>query len=751
MKIINTILLTLIFSISGLSQTLEDKWITVNKDGCQVLDPYYSEGSSCTWDGGCQNGKANGFGKLLKYQNGEYESTFEGEYKNGIREGKGKFTHKDGTVREGLFENGQMIGKGTMISEDGQKYVGDFINYRMHGYGTATFPNGAHFEGFVVADNFYTGVYTDYDGTKTYIQQGYPVSKISEEKSNYEPKLGIRVTEYFDENWKRCKQKDASYYRMVTYKSPNKPEGIIKDYYISGQIQSDFTAVYLDYDDEGKNFHEGEATWYHKNGKIEQKRYYMNNKINGKNTFYYDNGQVASEANYNHGVLNGEWKQWYKTGNLKLVAYFENGTLLENKYIEYDENGIGAIVYNENFYLNKSNWEANYEGSKSAVNNDNQLEFNVSSDNIIGRWSYISLDQNSDYSIESIVQKKNGKDNIGYGILFGFKDLDNYFQFLVSGNGMFMINSMFEGINMEISKWTSSDYINKGSARNQLKVIKIDDTFVFSINGQVVKREESSILRGNNYGMLVGGKGDFILENITVKEFVSNEEIANRTPKAKTAIESEWKGNGTGFFIDKNGYIATNYHVVENAKEIEVEYIRNGVKQTFSAEVIQSDKQNDISIIKIKSNSFQPFSNIPYNFKTQISDVGSNVFALGYPMALSLMGTEIKFTDGKISSKTGMQGDITTYQISVPIQPGNSGGPLFDYDGNLVGITSSGVNRELDITENVNYAIKTSYLRNLVDVLPYQLTMPNDKAILSKTLTEKIKVLSDYVVLIKIR
>ena len=120
-------------------------------------------------------------------------------------------------------------------------------------------------------------------------------------------------------------------------------------------------------------------------------------------------------------------------------------------------------------------------------------------------------------------------------------------------------------------------------------------------------------------------------------------------------------------------------------------------------------------------------------------------------MALSLMGTEIKFTDGKISSKTGIQGDITTYQISVPIQPGNSGGPLFDYDGNLIGITSSGVNRELDITENVNYAIKSSYLKNLVDVLDYKLSLPNDKLIANKTLTEKIKILSDYVVLIKIK
>jgi serine protease Do len=98
-----------------------------------------------------------------------------------------------------------------------------------------------------------------------------------------------------------------------------------------------------------------------------------------------------------------------------------------------------------------------------------------------------------------------------------------------------------------------------------------------------------------------------------------------------------------------------------------------------------------------------------------------------------------------------MQGDITSYQISVPIQPGNSGGPLFDFDGNLIGITSSGVNRKLDITENVNYAIKSSYLKNLIDVLDYKLTLPNDTSISHMTLTEKIKELSDYVVLIKIK
>ena len=144
-------------------------------------------------------------------------------------------------------------------------------------------------------------------------------------------------------------------------------------------------------------------------------------------------------------------------------------------------------------------------------------------------------------------------------------------------------------------------------------------------------------------------------------------------------------------------------------------------------------------------------SDIPYNFKTRSVDIGTEIFALGYPMALSLMGKDIKFTDGKISSKTGLGGDITTYQIQVPIQPGNSGGPLFDFKGNLIGITSSGINRKLDLTENVNYAIKSSYLLNLIDVLPETITLPSSTQLASKKLTEQIKILSDYVVLIKVR
>lgn len=209
---------------------------------------------------------------------------------------------------------------------------------------------------------------------------------------------------------------------------------------------------------------------------------------------------------------------------------------------------------------------------------------------------------------------------------------------------------------------------------------------------------------------------------------------------------TDWKSKGSGFFIDKKGYIVTNYHVIENGNIFEIEVTSNGYTSSYKAEILSIDKQNDLAILKINSPNFKPLVNLSYNFDNNIKDTGSSVFALGYPLT-EIMGNEIKFTDGKISSKSGFQGDITTYQISVPIQSGNSGGPLFDENGNLVGITSSGVNKQ--IADNANYAIKTSYLKLLIDSTNDEIELPQSSELVDKTLTEQIKILSEYVVMIK--
>ena len=194
---------------------------------------------------------------------------------------------------------------------------------------------------------------------------------------------------------------------------------------------------------------------------------------------------------------------------------------------------------------------------------------------------------------------------------------------------------------------------------------------------------------------------------------------------------NEW--SGTGFAL-KDGYVVTNYHVVDGAQTITIKGVKGDFNKSYIAEVIGSDKINDLALLKISDPSFQGFGTIPYSITSTTSEVGEDVFVLGYPL-ISTMGDEIKLTTGIISSKTGYQGDVALYQISAPIQPGNSGGPLFDKKGNIIGVVSA----KHSGAENVGYAIKSSYLRNLVESCASTSIIPTNNSVSTLPLTGKVK------------
>jgi S1-C subfamily serine protease len=212
-----------------------------------------------------------------------------------------------------------------------------------------------------------------------------------------------------------------------------------------------------------------------------------------------------------------------------------------------------------------------------------------------------------------------------------------------------------------------------------------------------------------------------------------------------SSTSSNAKSSGTGFAISSDGFIVTNYHVVEGAQIIKVRGIKGNFSKTYNAEIIIEDKNNDIAIIKIDEPDFTNFGTVPYTINSDITDVGSSVYALGYPL-LSSMGDEVKLTNGIISSKTGFQGDITTYQISVPVQPGNSGGPLFNSKGEIVGIISS----KHMAAENASYAIKTNYLKNLIQAMNIAPTLPSNNTISNKGLSEQVKFVKEFVYILEI-
>lgn len=202
-------------------------------------------------------------------------------------------------------------------------------------------------------------------------------------------------------------------------------------------------------------------------------------------------------------------------------------------------------------------------------------------------------------------------------------------------------------------------------------------------------------------------------------------------------ISNRW--SGTGWALG-NGYLVTNNHVAEDARSIIVKGIDGNYNTGYTAEVVATDKVNDIAILKINDSRFNGYGVLPYGVSARIADVGEDVFVLGYPLTQT-MGYEIKLTNGIVSSLTGFKGDVSLYQMTAPIQPGNSGGPMFDKNGNVIGIVvSSHAN-----AENVEYAIKTAYLKILIESAGLNIVFPNNNTISAMSLPEKVKRVKNFV------
>jgi S1-C subfamily serine protease len=207
--------------------------------------------------------------------------------------------------------------------------------------------------------------------------------------------------------------------------------------------------------------------------------------------------------------------------------------------------------------------------------------------------------------------------------------------------------------------------------------------------------------------------------------------------------------SGSGFFISTGGIIATNAHVVEKAKNIEISIVNEIGNFTYKAKVLLADSSNDVALLQIDDVNFRVLSTLPYGF-TERADTGEKVFTIGYPLN-DIMGSNFKVTDGIISAISGIADDVRYLQISVPLQPGNSGGPLFNKEGNIIGLTSAKLNSKAVGTEieNVNYAIKASYLVSLYNMLPNSEKLGASSAMAGKQLQEQVKVLKNYVCIIK--
>jgi S1-C subfamily serine protease len=172
--------------------------------------------------------------------------------------------------------------------------------------------------------------------------------------------------------------------------------------------------------------------------------------------------------------------------------------------------------------------------------------------------------------------------------------------------------------------------------------------------------------------------------------------------------------SGTGFFITDDGYLITNYHVVKDATKVRLVTSAG----TIASKVVQVDQANDIALLKADG-QFEPLPIV----SSRTAQLGSTVATIGFPDP-SLQGYSPKLAKGEIASLAGIQDDSRYFQISVPVQPGNSGGALVDDLGNVIGIVSAKLDESVALAasgalpENVNYAVKSSLILSFLESAP---------------------------------
>ncbi|NKB58080.1 MAG: trypsin-like serine protease [Alphaproteobacteria bacterium] len=174
-------------------------------------------------------------------------------------------------------------------------------------------------------------------------------------------------------------------------------------------------------------------------------------------------------------------------------------------------------------------------------------------------------------------------------------------------------------------------------------------------------------------------------------------------PGPHTAAEKNVK-TGTGFFVTHEGHLLTNAHVVHGCKNITL--LRVGDTR-LSASILAEDRDADLALLK---SSAQP--NDIANFRSGKGiRVGNDIVTYGFPLT-GILSSEGNFSKGSVAAMSGMDDRASLMQISAPVQPGNSGGPLLDYGGNVVGVIVSKLSAVKvvlatgDIPQNVNFAIK---------------------------------------------
>ena len=615
-----------------------------------------------------------------------------GEWKNDQMHGQGNIFFGSGNKYIGEWKHNKRDGHGTAVWANGDKYVGEWKNDFKHGFGTAIWSNG----------NKYAGEWQN-------------------DQQHGQGNFIWTDSRVWNGKWEDGSFIDGKKYAAGEFNNSSKISNlpICKN---SPQIGGD---KYWD-DCIGKYTWDSESEWRgdHYEGA------WKDNIMHGSGTYTFANGNI-----YIGELINGK-----RHG--QGTAIWSNGDKYEGNWINDLRNGYGiSISVSGNKYLGEhkegfrhgqgtyiwadgSVWEGIWkdgelsDGKRYAIGEYNYSNNYSNLPNCPGSPALISNIENTPFWSGCY-----GIINFDTGEFKGHRSEAEYLNNMKNGQGIYTWpnGDKYEG------EWVDDIIQGKGT--------------ITYANGEIYSGELFNEMR-NGYGTYSWPDGTIWKGEWKDDKWISGEQYSSDIDNTPTEENNKNTNpndiinaaSGSGFVVSSTGHIITNNHVIDGCNEVKIHY--NG--EQYRASIIAKDEYNDLALLK---SSFLP--KIIFPIKNGNAELLEDIYVSGYPFG-EFFNSSVKITKGIVSSLSGFQNNFSNMQIDAALQPGNSGGPVIDHNGNVVGVAVAKLDLSTmieffnSVPENINFAIKSSVLLNFLTANGVKTIKASDNKISRSDLSERI-------------